>query len=85
MLGPELYQGRDGKKSYRLVKLLERTEPHVANMRDDYNRLSQSAKRKLENEELENWISQNRNTAYIWVDPQFQTCSFKVSWTIAQR
>lgn len=85
ILGPELYQGRDGKKSYRLVKLLERTEPHVANMRDDYNRLSQSAKRKLENEELENWINRNKNTAYVWVDPQYQTCSFKVSWSIAQR
>jgi len=85
IIGPDLYQGRDGKKSYRLVQLLERTEPHVANLNDDYNRLSQSTKRKKENEQLENWVSNNRNSAYIWVDPSFQTCPFKIEWTIAQR
>jgi peptidyl-prolyl cis-trans isomerase SurA len=85
IIGPDLYQGRDGKKSYRLVRLLERTEPHVANLNDDYNRLSQSTKRKKENEQLENWVSNNRNSAYIWVDPSFQTCPFKIEWTIAQR
>ncbi|MDP4687688.1 MAG: peptidylprolyl isomerase, partial [Salibacteraceae bacterium] len=85
IIGPDLYQGRDGKKSYRLVQLLERTEPHIANLNDDYNRLSQSTKRKKENEQLENWVSNNRNSAYIWVDPSFQTCPFKIEWTIAQR
>lgn len=85
IIGPELFQARDGKKSYRLVKLIERTEPHVANLSDDYNRLAQSAKRKKENELIESWINKNKQSAYVWVDPSFQSCPFRVEWKIAVR
>ena len=85
MAGPELFQSDDGKRAYRLVQLVDMTEPHVANIKDDYNRLQQSAKRKKENIQLETWIKNHSDAAYIWVDPQYQTCPFRTKWEIAVR
>lgn len=85
MAGPELFQSEDGKRAYRLVQLVDMTEPHVANIKDDYNRLQQSAKRRKENIQLEKWIADHSSAAYIWVDPQFQTCPFRTKWEIAER
>ncbi|MEX2597961.1 MAG: peptidylprolyl isomerase [Salibacteraceae bacterium] len=83
--GPDLYQGRDGKKAYRLVQLVDMTEPHIANIRDDYNRLQQSAKRRKENETLERWIENHCRNAYVWVDEDYAVCPFKTKWQIAKR
>jgi peptidyl-prolyl cis-trans isomerase SurA len=85
MTGPDLFQTEDGKKAYRLVQLVEYRDPHVANIRDDYNRLQQSAKRRKENLRIESWIKEHSDAAYIWVDPQYQTCPFRTKWEIAVR
>lgn len=83
--GPELYQGRDGKRAYRLIQLIEMTEPHVANLQDDYQRLQETARRRKENLKLEEWINDHKNSAYIWIDPQYRGCPFHTKWTIAER
>jgi len=83
--GPDLFQTDDGKKAYRLVQLVKITEPHVANVKDDYPRLMLSAKRKKENEKLEAWIEKNCNSAYVWVDPQYEGCKFQNQWKISTR
>ncbi len=83
--GPDLFQTDDGKKAHRLINLVDITEPHVANVKDDYPRLMLSAKRKKENEKLEAWIEKNCNSAYVWVDPQYEACSFRSQWKITKR
>lgn len=83
--GPELFQTRDGKRAYRLVKLVELTEPHVANLKDDYSLLAESAKRLKENRKLEEWINENCHSAYVWVDAKYQSCPFHTKWQIAVR
>ena len=37
IIGPLYYKLPDGKESYRLVKLIQKTEPHFANINQDYN------------------------------------------------
>jgi len=83
--GPELYQGKDGKRAYRLVQLIEMTEPHVANLEDDYHRLQETTKRKKENLKLAEWINEHKSSAYIWIDPIYRSCPFETKWTIAER
>jgi peptidyl-prolyl cis-trans isomerase SurA len=85
LIGPDLYQTQDGKRAYRVVKIVEMTEPHVANLRDDYHRIQEGAKRKKENIELETWIQKHRNSAYVWVSDEFNSCPFKTKWVMAQR
>lgn len=83
--GPELFQGMDGKRAFRLVKLLEMTEPHVANLQDDYHRIAETTKRRKENLKIESWINENCSSSYIWVDEKYQGCPFHTKWVIAQR
>jgi len=83
--GPDLFQTDDGKKAYRLVQLVKITEPHIANVKDDYPRLMISAKRKKENERLESWIEKNCQSSYVWVDPQYDGCTLKNDWNISKR
>ncbi len=82
---PELFETLDGKRAYRLVQLKEITKPHVANLKDDYSRLQESTKRKKENERLEEWIEEHKNSAYIWVDDSYASCPFQTKWEIAVR
>jgi peptidyl-prolyl cis-trans isomerase SurA len=81
----ELFQTVDGKRAYRLVQLKEVTKPHIANLNDDYNRLQETTKRKKENDQLEEWINDHKNSAYIWVDKAYTTCPFQTKWEIAVR
>ena len=81
----ELFQTIDGKRAYRLVQLKEVTKPHIANLKDDYNRLQETTKRKKENDRLEEWINEHKNSAYIWVDKGYATCPFQTKWEIAVR
>jgi len=83
--GPDLFQTDDGKKAYRLIQLVKITEPHMANVKDDYPRLMTSTKRKKENERLEAWIMKNCQVAYVWVDESYQACPFKNEWKISTR
>lgn len=81
----ELFQTIDGKRAYRLVQLKEVTKPHIANLKDDYHRLQETTKRKKENDRLEEWINEHKNSAYIWVDKVYATCPFQTKWEIAVR
>lgn len=85
MTQPVLFQANDGKRSYRILKLLTLTEPHVANLQTDYSRLQQAAKRLKENALLEKWIREHKDNAYVWVDPAFEGCAFETKWKLAQR
>jgi len=85
MSQPELFQMQDGKKAYRLLKLIEMTEPHEANLVDDYNRIQESAVRMKENQKLEDWIQRYKHSAYVWVDDQYKECPFNTDWKIAVR
>lgn len=83
--GPELFIDAERKRAFRLVSLVDMTDPHVANLKDDYHRIADTAKRKKENEKLEAWINKHCNSAYVWVDPRFEGCPFQTKWEIAQR
>ncbi len=85
MTEPVLFQARDGKRAYRILKLLRMTDPHVANLKQDYARLQQAASRVKENDNLQKWISEHKGNAYVWVDPKYVNCDFETSWKIAQR
>lgn len=70
-----------GKKGVRIVYLMSRTEPHRANVRDDYNKIAQKALEEKKNEALENWFNQKISSYYIMVDPEYRDCEEMKKWT----
>lgn len=78
---PIPYTTADGKKSYRIIKLLTRSEPHRVNLKDDYQRLQNQAISTKQQTLLLNWIKKKKQTLYIKVNEPYSNCTFKYNLT----
>lgn len=59
------YDTRTGDKQFRIVKLLTRTEPHVANLKDDYSKIRKAALESKKGQFIMDWIDQKIADNYI--------------------
>ena len=67
-------EDKDAKLCYKMVKLISRTEPHKANIKDDYLVLQNMALQKKQNEVMKEWFDEKKQKTYIRVDKSFQHC-----------
>jgi peptidyl-prolyl cis-trans isomerase SurA len=73
-------QSRDGKKGYRLIKLITKTEPHKAAFETDYSKIQNAALVSLQNEETTKWIKNKIEQTYIKMDEHYKSCGFQNNW-----
>jgi peptidyl-prolyl cis-trans isomerase SurA len=74
---PQIFQTQGGKQAYRILYLKTRTEPHRANLKDDYQRLQEAALAFKQNEITRKWISKKLQTTYLRIIPEYTTCNFE--------
>lgn len=77
---PVSFTDERGKKSVRIVYLKTRTEPHVENMKDDYNREAQRALEIKKGDAIEKWFNGKIASYYIMIDDDYKTCSQLHKW-----
>jgi peptidyl-prolyl cis-trans isomerase SurA len=65
-----------GKVIFKVIKLKSRSNPHVANLKEDYSLFKQMTAANKENEIFMKWISDKIKTTYIKVNDKFKDCSF---------
>jgi peptidyl-prolyl cis-trans isomerase SurA len=63
--------------------LKNRTEPHRANMKDDYGRIQQVAFVEKQNKYLENWLNTKLSGFYIMLDDEYKSCDTMTKWVQA--
>jgi peptidyl-prolyl cis-trans isomerase SurA len=68
------HQTAQGKLSYRIIKLKERTKPHVLNMNDDYQRLQNLALAKNQEIALHEWVKKKKPGTFIQVNTPLNNC-----------
>ncbi len=70
------YEATDSKGQicYKIIKLVTRTEPHRANLKQDYNLLQNMARVAKQNEILDEWYREKRKKTYINIDNSFKFC-----------
>ena len=73
-------QTEDGKEAFRLVKLQARTEPHRANLNDDYSYLQELALQFKKQQKLMEWVNKNADNAYIMVIDDYKNCVFNYNF-----
>jgi peptidyl-prolyl cis-trans isomerase SurA len=78
---PQQYRTPRDEISTRIVYLKSRTEPHKANLRDDYSKIQNVAKAQKEQDEMEAWITERLPTYYLKIDPDFNGCPSLQRWT----
>jgi len=77
---PSRTQSPDGKEAYNLFFLKSQTEPHIANMKDDYQRIQQAALAEKNTRTIQKWINDKSNKTYIRIDDEFKDCPFSHRW-----
>lgn len=69
-----------GEKKFRFVKLLTKTKPHRASMKDDYAKIEQFAKESKKNTYFNNWIQEKLQETFIDIDPAYMDCDNLKLW-----
>lgn len=70
----------DGKDAFRLLMIKHKTEPHIANLREDYSRIQNWALQQKQQEAIKNWIENKSRAAYINIIDEFSDCPFEFTW-----
>ncbi|MCB0794930.1 MAG: peptidylprolyl isomerase [Flavobacteriales bacterium] len=78
---PVVVTAQDGEKSYRLLKLVRRTEPHVADLKQDYQLLKEAAEGDLRNRMVQDWLDEKLAGTYVRVHEAYSTCAFQNAWS----
>jgi peptidyl-prolyl cis-trans isomerase SurA len=79
------YTTEDGTQAYRVLYLKVRTEPHKANMKDDYNKIQEWALSNKKEKVISKWIEMKSKTAYIRLSDRYKNCEFKYKWDFSEK
>jgi len=82
---PTVFTDERGKKGIRILYLKSRSEPHRLNLRDDYNKVSQSALEEKKYLALEKWLKNNIPSYYIMIDQENTSCPQLKKWVDVQK
>jgi peptidyl-prolyl cis-trans isomerase SurA len=77
---PIAFTDERGKQAVRIVFYETRTEPHLANLKDDYNRIAERALEIKKMQALEKWFKDRIPTYYITIDKEFSGCNNITDW-----
>lgn len=79
------FRTRDEKEGYKLIKLIDRTEAHTADLGADYQRIQQVAKAEKQQEALEDWVNEKIADTYVRVNNEYLNCTFQRKWLNASQ
>lgn len=78
---PTKTQNEYGTDVYRILLLSERSNPHTANLDDDYDFVRQQVLSIKKNENLAKWVNNKKNSTYIKImEPYKSSCEFNFKW-----
>lgn len=70
----------DNRDAFRIVKLVSRTEPHPANLQQDYDFIQELALQDKRREAVINWINRVLPNTHVYIHPQYHDCDFQFNW-----
>jgi len=62
---------------YKIIKLINKTDGHKANLQSDYQQLADMYLSKKKQDVLEEWITAQQAKTYIRIDNTYANCNFK--------
>lgn len=79
---PSLYDNyMEQKKGIRIVKLIKKTEPHIASLETDRQLIELAAMNKKKQAVIDEWISSKISGNFVQIDEEYLTgCNFKYNW-----
>ena len=77
---PIYMESSSGDFAYRLLKLIDQTEPHKANIQDDYQMIQGYALSSKKYDEIALWVNERVNSTFIKINDDFNKCKFNYNW-----
>ena len=71
---------QSGEVVYKVIKLISRTEPHAANLQDDYNKIQNAALERKKAEHMETWVKSQVGQIFIKIGDEYGDCPGTSSW-----
>ena len=78
--GPVEIVSQGGEVTYKLIQLNSRSDPHRANLRQDYTKIQEAAINKKKAEYFDEWAQEIIRKTFIEVIPEYQTCPNLGPW-----
>ena len=79
---PVILQNPDGSQAFRILKLNARTDPHQANMVDDYQLIQEMARQEISQKSVYDWVNSTAKRTYIRIGDEFNGCPFDNQWSL---
>ncbi len=79
----EAFESEDdkGKVVFKVVKLQSRSEPHRANLKQDFDLLKNMAMADKRGKIVDSWIQNNLKEVYFRIEAPYNNCGFRIkSW-----
>lgn len=70
-------QDMQGQTEIKIIRLKSRTEAHVADIKTDYQRISNMAREKKKETVISDWIKEKQKMTYIKIHSEFMKCDFR--------
>ena len=77
---PIQYRSQSGEPMFRIVQLQSRSDPHKANLQQDYSKIQDAAKESKKNAAFNDWIEEKIESTYVEIDPHFKNCADMERW-----
>lgn len=69
----------NGKTVYKVVRLKLKTEPHKADLKQDYQKIQDLTLNKKKDEFTDNWLKKQVKKTFIRLDDKYKSCDFENS------
>ncbi|HTF05031.1 MAG TPA: hypothetical protein VK826_13480, partial [Bacteroidia bacterium] len=70
----------DGKVAYRVLWLKSRSEPHKANLKDDYQLIQDLALQEKQEAKMRKWVLSVLPYTHIWIVADYRNYTFRYPW-----
>ncbi len=77
---PLIEEDRSGNKKYKILKVSNRFDEHVADYVNDYPRIKELALKEKQLKTIQKWMSEKIEDTYISVNEGSKDCSFSNNW-----
>ena len=72
---PVPYRTDDGKSAVRIIYFKSKTQPHQANLEDDYQKLYNVTYSQKKNKAINEWFLKTKDEVFISIDEEFKDCN----------
>ena len=69
-----------GEAQYKIIQLQSRTDPHTANLLQDYSKIQAAASDKKKNEFINEWVEKTIRGTFIEIKGNMATCPEVEKW-----